>query len=58
MDKPNEPVTPEELDGQEPSLLPDREAMSVVNPLPQPAADDNMFAIDPVPKGISGAGAD
>ena len=58
MDESKEPLTPDELDEQEPELLPDREAMSVLDPLPQPVVDDNLFAIDPVPKDIGGPGAD
>jgi hypothetical protein len=51
MDEPKEPLTPDELDEQEPSLLPDREAMSVVNPLPEPIGEDDiLYPVDPTPK--------
>jgi hypothetical protein len=56
MDESHAPLTPEELEDQEPALLPDREAMSVLDPLPQPVADDNLYAFDPVPKDIVGPG--
>jgi hypothetical protein len=53
MDEPKEPITPDELEEQEPALLPDREAMSLVNPMPQPITgeDDILYPFDPTPKG-------
>jgi hypothetical protein len=48
MDETSEPITPEELEEQTPELLPDREAMTIVNPLPQPIGDDEIYAIDPI----------
>ncbi len=48
----NDPVTPEELAAQGAELLPDREAMSILNPLPpQPAPDDILYPVDPVHPG-------
>jgi hypothetical protein len=41
MEQNNEPVTPDELESQKSELLPDREAMSLLRPLPvEPTAGD------------------
>jgi hypothetical protein len=52
MADPTESITPEELDEQKPDLLPDREAMSVINPLPPVGDEDLLYPIDPTPKGV------
>lgn len=54
MDESQEPLTPEELERQKPHLLPDREAMSLVDPLPGPPPDtDALFPTDLGPKGAA-----
>jgi hypothetical protein len=56
MDDDNK-ITEDELAAQEPELLPDREAMTVLQPLPPvpgEAEGDILFPKDPVPPVHSG----
>jgi hypothetical protein len=55
MDEPNE-RTDEDAADQEPELLPPREAMSVLGPLPPITAgeDDLMMPVDPKPGHLGG----
>ena len=54
MAEPNEPITPEELEEQESELLPDREVMSLVNPMAPPVGEEDLlYPLDPPPKGVA-----